>query len=164
MGLVLLHFHRYVQLAVSRQPGYRQGNLLISLGATYAMHRNIRSRVQMFHNKWNSGHRIIETRRGALRAKSIKWHAAGYESKLIRIEACEQSLMQFHQRAAEHELVKGRKTNVFHGLGCWASIPSPVFATGGKPSTRLPPGRLVEQLGCTKRHIQQRQKQNPDAS
>ena len=32
-----------------------------------------------------------------------------------------------------------------YGTGGGQSDPAPVLATGGKPSTRLPPGRLVEQ-------------------
>ena len=77
-----------------------------------------------------------------------------------------QSLIQFHKRTAEYKLIKGHKPQDLFRAGRWASIPSPVLlcelklcAAGGKPSTMLPPAELVEQLGCTLRHLQQPQEQ-----
>ena len=70
---------------------------------------------------------ILEPFQGVVRAKSIEWHAAGCGSKFISIETSVLSLIKIHQKAAEHEHVKGLKTQDLYGLGCWASIPSPVL-------------------------------------
>ncbi len=50
------------------------------------------------------------------------------------------------QQNHEHVQAKGRFAIDLSGPTSRPITPAPVCATGGKPSTRLPPGELVEQL------------------
>ena len=53
------------------------------------------------------------------------------------------------QTNPEHRQAKGRQHPDSYGPTSRPFTPAPVFAAGGKPSTRLPPGELVEHLGST---------------
>ena len=58
------------------------------------------------------------------------------------------SLIQIVQLEPELTYQTGCQIPDFYGAPGRQITPAPVCAAGGKPSTWLPPGELVEQLAC----------------
>ena len=68
------------------------------------------------------------------------------------------------QQNPEHKHAKQGHTIHLYGPPSPPITPAPVFAVGGKPSTRLPPGDLVDQLKAPEvtEPLQDKAKQEPD--
>ena len=127
----------HVQLAVNRQPGYRQGTRRAALDGMDVI--NIKKCDPCGRSKDGPS-------RGVLRAQCSSRHADWTKRKLKQREDCMQSARMIGQRNPEHEQVKCGQTITFSRA---AGAPRPsasVCATGGNPSTRLPPEELAEQL------------------
>ena len=67
------------------------------------------------------------------------------EIKIIYVSICCLSFVEIRQKGNEHEAHEDRLFGQFMSCMARQIAPAPVCATGGKPSTWLPPGGLVEQ-------------------